>query len=45
VFFVKKTGSTPGASKTFQPLRCGLISITVIARDSFKLKKGGELFV
>jgi hypothetical protein len=25
------TRSTPGASKTFQPQRCGLISITVIA--------------
>jgi hypothetical protein len=25
------TGSTPGASKTFQPRGCGLISITVIA--------------
>jgi hypothetical protein len=24
------TGSTPGASKTFQPQRCGLISMTVI---------------
>ena len=28
---VGKTGSTPGASKAFQPQRCGLISITVIA--------------
>jgi hypothetical protein len=28
--FSGKTGSTPGASKTFQPLRCGLISMTVI---------------
>jgi len=28
--------------KNFPPKRCGLISITVIGRDSFKLKKRGE---
>jgi len=33
------------ASKTFQPQRCGLISMTVIACDQFKLKKGCQLFV
>jgi hypothetical protein len=30
--FVGNTGSTPGASKTFQPRGCGLISISVIVR-------------
>jgi hypothetical protein len=30
IAFSGNTGSTPGASKTFQPQRCGLISITVI---------------
>ena len=34
-----------GASKTFQPLRYGLISITVIASDCFEFKKRGQLFV
>src|SRR5439155_7719641 len=29
--FFPNTGSTPDASKTFQPQRCGLISISVIA--------------
>ena len=29
---IMKTGSTPGASKTFQPKGCGLISMTVIER-------------
>jgi len=32
--FSGKTGSTPGPSKTFQPQRCGLISISVIATAS-----------
>ena len=36
LIFVANTGSIPGASHTFHPLRCGLISITVIGRDSFK---------
>jgi len=31
--------------KTFQPQRRGLISITVIARDSFEFKKRCQLFV
>ena len=30
IAFAWNTGSTPGASKTFQPQRCGLISMTVI---------------
>jgi hypothetical protein len=29
LIFLQKDGSTPGASKTFQPHRCGLISRTV----------------
>jgi len=37
--------STPGALKTFQPQRCGLISISVIACESFKLDKRGQLFI
>jgi hypothetical protein len=44
---VPETGDfflTPGASKTFQPQACGLISITVMACDSFKFKKRGQLF-
>jgi len=36
---------TPGASKTLQPQRCGLIPITVIARDSFNFEKRCEFFV
>src|SRR5437867_5628321 len=43
--FSGKTGSTPGASKTFHPQRCGLISITVIACDPFKFEKRCQLFV
>jgi hypothetical protein len=39
------TGSTPGALKAFQPLRCGLISMPVMVRDSFEFKKRGQLFV
>src|SRR2546428_10194664 len=39
------TGSTPGASKTFQPQRCGLISITVIAGDSFEFERRCQFFV
>jgi hypothetical protein len=31
IAFATNTGSTPGASKTSQPQRCGLISISVIA--------------
>jgi hypothetical protein len=37
--------STPGASKTFQSHGCGLISMSVIARDSFKFKKRCQFFV
>jgi len=37
--------STPGALKTFQPQRCGLISISVIVCESFKLDKRGQLFI
>jgi uncharacterized protein DUF5681 len=45
--FFKKIGSTPGASKTFQPHRCGLISITVTASKLLlflpnELKRSGE---
>jgi hypothetical protein len=35
----------PSASKTFQPLRCGLTSITVIVRDSFEFEECCQLFV
>ena len=44
-FFSGNTGPTPGASKTFQPQRCGRISMTVTVRDSFEFKKRGQLFV
>jgi len=37
--------STPGASKTFQPQLCGLISMSVIARDSFEFQKRSQLFI
>src|SRR5437899_2934020 len=36
----KTTRDSPGASKTFQPLRCCLISITVIVRGSYLLNDG-----
>ncbi len=32
-------------TKTFQPQRCGLISINVITRDSFEFEKRCQLFV
>ena len=31
--------------QTFQPQRCGLISINVIVRDSFKFKERRQFFV
>jgi len=34
IAFAGNTGSTPGASKTFQPQRCGLTSISVIMMAS-----------
>jgi hypothetical protein len=43
--FAKKTGSAPSGSKTFQPRLCGLISINVIVRDSFKFNKRPQLFI
>jgi hypothetical protein len=39
------TGSTPVTLKTFQPHRCGLISITVIVCDFFKFNKRRQLFI
>jgi hypothetical protein len=45
LIFVQENRFDTGRFENLQPSRCGLISITVIVRDAFKLKKRGELFV